>query len=400
VRASLRIGRFAGIPVGLHWSIAAIAAVLVISLSGTVLPSFFPGYGSPAYLVTAVVVAALFLASLIAHELGHSVVAIRNGVGVRGITLFALGGVAKLDGDADDPGAAARIAAAGPAVSVGIGLASLALAAGLSAIGAPTLMAGGVAWLGVINLTLAVFNLLPALPLDGGRILQALLWKRSGDRHLATISAATVGRYGGWALVLYGLWTTLNGGFGLWTMLIGGFVILTARAEELRARAARRQSRGGGGWNPWTLFDPPTPGPMGPTAGPSRPAGAPVGSPRGPSGVPPRDDGIDVGPGREATPGPAGDGSARQPGHQEQPGERQHRDPAGARRVGLGVTPSAGVAEAPPVGFVQGVQHRSEQRAGHPGPYRIVTGQVLIVGGAPQIDLRRLDPAQVVGRRR
>jgi Zn-dependent protease len=357
VRDSIRLGQFAGIPIGLHWSIGAIAAILVISLTGTVLPGFLPGYPSLAYLATAVVVAVLFIASIAAHELGHSVVAVRNGVQVQGITLFALGGVARLGGEAPDPGAAARIAAAGPAVSIAVGVAALGVAEALAVVGAPELIAGGMAWLGLINLSLAVFNLLPVLPLDGGRIFQALLWKRSGNRDRATITAATVGRLGGWGLVLLGLWQVLNGGFGLWTMLIGGFIIITARAEELRARVGRRFRS---------------------------------------------DRVIDVGPGREATPGgwAAPTPSARRPGHQEQAGEGHHGDPSGIRGIGLGVPPTAGVGEPPTVGGTQGVEDRPQHRSGHPGPYRIVTGQVLVVGGAPQIDLRRLQPPEIGDRRR
>lgn len=333
LRESIRLGRFAGVPIGLHWSVAVIVALLTISLSGTILPDYAPGYGSVNYLMVAVMTGGLFIASIAAHELGHSVVAVRNGVGVRGITLFALGGVARLDGEAPDAGAAARIAAAGPAVSVAIGLATLAVAEGLSVLGGPALAVAGVAWLGLINLVLAVFNLLPALPLDGGRLLQALLWKRSGDRDQATITAATVGRYGGWGLVLLGLWQTFQGGFGLWTMVIGGFLIMTARTEELRARIARRVGRSGpnpwgdpgrSGHNPWDGFRP--------------------------------DDGsvIDVGPGRERS----APGRSRRPGDQEQPGERQDGDIVGTRRIGLVISPFADLGEPLPVMGTEGVEDR------------------------------------------
>lgn len=243
MRPTVRLGQFFGIDVGLHWTIALIAVLLTTTLSGTVLPEFAPGHSPAAYLVTALVTAVLFMASIVAHEMGHSLVAIRDGIKVRGITLFALGGVASLEGEPASPGSAARVALAGPAVSIGVGAASMGLAIGASAVGLPGLVVAALVWLGVINLSLAVFNLLPALPLDGGRVLQAYLWRRRGDRHEATISAAKAGRWIGWGLVAFGFWEFTQGGNGLWTMLIGWFVLLTAKAEGLRARMERDQAR-------------------------------------------------------------------------------------------------------------------------------------------------------------
>jgi Zn-dependent protease len=259
MRDSVRLGKIAGIPIGLHWSIALITGLFTITLANNILPTAVPGYGSGLYLVVASIVAVLFLASIVAHELGHSVVAQTHGVGVSGITLFALGGVAKLQSEPRSPGAAAQIALAGPAVSVGIGIGGLIGAALAANLGVPTVLVGGLVWLGVINLAMAVFNLLPALPLDGGRALQAFLWKRTGDTHRATIKAANVGRYLGWALVAFGLWQFLGGSGGLWTALIGWFIVTSARAEAIRARfeLGRRD------WGPpmWIDLTRPHPGP-------------------------------------------------------------------------------------------------------------------------------------------
>ncbi len=238
MRPTIRLGTIFGIDIGLHWSIAVIGFVLVSALTGTVLPSLVPGLGATAYFLAAVATAALFLGSIIAHELGHSVVAQRNDVQVRGITLFALGGVAALEREPDDPGAAARIALAGPAVSVAIGLIALAASALVGSVGFGPLTTAAFTWLGIINLALAVFNMIPALPLDGGRVLQAVLWKRSGERHQATISAAKLGRWLGWAIVAFGLWQFTQSGTGLWTAMIGGFVVMSAKAESMRARWA------------------------------------------------------------------------------------------------------------------------------------------------------------------
>jgi Zn-dependent protease len=236
MRNSIRLGNVSGIPIGLHWSIAIIAGLFTMALTGTILPAAAPGFASAAYLTIALAVTAGLLTSIIAHELGHSLVAQRNNVGVSGITLFALGGVAKLEREPDDPGAAARIALAGPAVSVGIGVAALAAGFVASAAGVSALIAAGLTWLGVVNLSLAVFNMLPALPLDGGRALQAAMWKRSGDKDRATVSAASIGRYIGWAIVAFGAWQFVTGGSGLWTMIIGWFILSSAKAESMRAK--------------------------------------------------------------------------------------------------------------------------------------------------------------------
>lgn len=242
---SIRLGRISGIPIGLHWSIAIIAGIFTLSLASTILPASAPGFGGAVYVGTALAVTVALLASIVAHELGHSIVAQNNDVGVSGITLFALGGVAKLKSEPTNPGAAARIALAGPAVSVIIGLLALAAAAAAGFVSASAIIVAALTWLGLINLSLAVFNMLPALPLDGGRALQAALWKRSGDRDQATISAASVGRYIGWAIVAFGAWRFLTVGSGLWTMVIGWFILSSAKAESLQARFHQHRETAG-----------------------------------------------------------------------------------------------------------------------------------------------------------
>ncbi len=236
MRPTIRLGKISGIDIGLHWTIALIAFILVSSLTGSILPGWAPGYAGAGYFLAALATAVLFLGSIVAHELGHSIVAERNDVKVKGITLFGLGGVAALERDPDTPGAAARIAAAGPAVSVVVGVVSLILAGSLGVLGAPTLVTVSLTWLGFINLALAVFNMVPALPLDGGRVLQAALWKRGGERFQATMKAATWGRWIGWAIVAVGLWQFFTLGTGLWTALIGWFIASSAKAEGMRAR--------------------------------------------------------------------------------------------------------------------------------------------------------------------
>ncbi len=236
VRPTIRLGTLAGIPIGLHWSVVIIVGLVTIGLAGSLLPAAAAGYAEPLYTLTGLAVAVGLLASIVAHELGHALVARNNGIGTRAINLFALGGVAELDSEAQSPGAGARIALAGPAVSLVVGVGSLIAASAASFIGLPALVSAGLSVLGLINLVMAVFNMLPALPLDGGRVLQAALWRRSGDRERATISAAEVGRVLGWGLVAFGLWQFLAGAGGLWTMVIGWFVVSSAKAEAIRAR--------------------------------------------------------------------------------------------------------------------------------------------------------------------
>ncbi|HMF03437.1 MAG TPA: site-2 protease family protein [Acidimicrobiia bacterium] len=231
-RSSIRLGRIFGIPVGLDWSLLLIAGLLTLSLAGDQFPTEFPGEPTAVYWIVGLVAAGLFFASVLAHELAHSLVARRHGVEVDGITLWMLGGVAKLGGESPTAGAEFRIAGAGPATSVGLAALFGVSALIVSALGAPGLLGSALAWLALINGILAVFNLIPAAPLDGGRILSSLLWFHHGNRHRAAATAAQVGVVFGWLLIgLGGVGWLFGLGFGsLWTALIGWFLITAARA--------------------------------------------------------------------------------------------------------------------------------------------------------------------------
>jgi Zn-dependent protease len=242
MRASIRLGRFFGIPVGLSWSVLLIAGLLTFSLGATLLPASAAGYSDAVYYVAAVAAAVLFFGSLLAHELAHAVVARSHGVEVDGITLWLLGGVAQLRSEAPSARAELQIAAVGPATSL-----ALAAAFGIAALGAdifmlPALVVAVLAWLALINGVLAVFNLLPAAPLDGGRVLAGVLWASHGDRWRAAETAAKAGRVVGFGLIAFGLlgfFVPVPYG-GPWTALIGWFVVSTAAAEEAHARDKRR----------------------------------------------------------------------------------------------------------------------------------------------------------------
>jgi len=234
VTASLRFGRIAGIPVGASWSALLIAGLIAWSLAGSVLPAQAPGLAPAAYWLAGLAGAGLFLGSLLAHEVGHALVARRAGLRVRGITLWLLGGVAQLEDEPATPGDELRVALVGPAVSLALAIAfGLAALAG-SLVGLPAAAVAVAAWLAVGNAALAVFNLLPAAPLDGGRVLRGLLWRRHGSRVRASVTATQAGVWVGAGLVGYGLLGTFTGwGIGtLWTALVGWFLMSAARQER------------------------------------------------------------------------------------------------------------------------------------------------------------------------
>jgi Zn-dependent protease/predicted transcriptional regulator len=240
MRESVRLGSIAGIRIGLNFSVFVILAILVFGMATGRFPAIFPGRSPIAYVTAAIAAAVLFFLSLLAHELAHAVVARRNGVEVRGIVLWLFGGVAQLEGDPQTPGADFRIAAVGPATSVAVALVSGAVAAALVALGITGLVAGVFGYLAGVNVMLAVFNLVPAAPLDGGRILRAVLWAWRHDRVRAAVTAARAGRVFGYVLIALGFLQVAYGQglSGLWPVLIGLFLVNAATAEEQQARAS------------------------------------------------------------------------------------------------------------------------------------------------------------------
>lgn len=235
------LGTFRHMTIGVHWSLLVFGIFAVANLSGGILPALVPNYSGGVYLIVAILAAVGLFGSILLHELGHAVVAQNADVEVDGITLWLLGGVARLKSAPTTAGDAFRIAAAGPAVSVVLSILGGALAGTLQAVGASSIVVVLFAYLGIINLSLALFNLIPALPLDGGRIAQAYLWHRDGDRLDATIAAAKLGRGLGWVGVGIGLVQLFAGvGTGFWTILLAFFVLRGANTER---RAAEREKR-------------------------------------------------------------------------------------------------------------------------------------------------------------
>jgi Zn-dependent protease/CBS domain-containing protein len=230
VNPSVGLGRIAGIRIGVNWSWLVVFALIVWSLAVGVFPSQNPGLSDGAYIAMAVAAALAFFASLLLHELGHARQARREGMEIEGITLWLFGGVAQFKGAFPSAGAEFRIAIAGPLVSLGLGVVFVLLAA---LAGLPDAVDGVVAWLGYINLSLLVFNLLPALPLDGGRVLRSALWHFRGDLAWATRVAADVGRAFGFLFIATGIALLIfQGSFsGAWLAFIGWFLLQAASAE-------------------------------------------------------------------------------------------------------------------------------------------------------------------------
>jgi Zn-dependent protease/predicted transcriptional regulator len=222
----LTIFRLLGFDVKVHISWAAIALLIAWSLAKGYFPFVYPGLSVPIYWWMGASAASGLFLSIVIHELAHSVVAKRYGIRIKGITLFIFGGVAEMEEEPTSPGPEFRMAIAGPITSILLGAgfySSSVLGRGL---GWPVPLTGVLFYLGWINWILAVFNLIPAFPLDGGRVLRAYLWGRDGDLRRATRITSNIGAaFGAW-LIVFGGFVFLLGNFigGMWWFLIGLFL--------------------------------------------------------------------------------------------------------------------------------------------------------------------------------
>lgn len=236
---SYRIGRIAGIPVGVSPLWLVILALFTWSLGSDYYPERIAGIGSTGAYALGLASALLLFASILAHEFGHALVARRRGIEVQEIDLWLLGGVSRMSGEAHEPGDELRFAIAGPAVTAAIAACFGALALLLPA-STPAAVTALVEYEAFVNCLLLVFNMIPAFPLDGGRVLRSLVWRRKGDLAAATDTAAAVGRGFGYLLVVLGALELVAGApQGLWLAVIGFFVVTAAGAE---ARGAKIRS--------------------------------------------------------------------------------------------------------------------------------------------------------------
>jgi Zn-dependent protease len=228
--ASWQIATIRGIPIRLHWSLLLVFALLTVTLATAYLPGTEPDLGTGAAWGLAILSSVLFFVSLLLHELGHSVVAMRAGLPVDNITLFIFGGVASIRDEAKSAETELRIAAAGPLVS--LALAAVFGIVWLLVRGSDALAAAAF-WLAVINLVLALFNLLPGFPLDGGRVLRAIVWQVTGSQQRATQVALISGQIVAFGLMGVGALLALSGNFanGAWLIFIGWFLQNAAAAE-------------------------------------------------------------------------------------------------------------------------------------------------------------------------
>jgi len=246
MRSTIKLGKISGIEIGLHYSWFIIAALIVFSL-GEHFHQVNPEWGTGKIWITALVTAALFFVTLLLHELAHSLVAQRRGLRIRAITLFALGGVSQIEDDATDAKTEFWVAIAGPITSLMIGFGCLAIAMGLGwhrSTEPQTAVTGVLVWLGYINIALALFNMIPGFPLDGGRVLRSIIWGITKNADRSTRIAARIGQVVALLFILDGIWQFFSGaGFGgLWIAFIGWFLMDAAKAsyaevgvrEELR----------------------------------------------------------------------------------------------------------------------------------------------------------------------
>ncbi len=235
---TFRLGRILGIEVRLHPSWIFVFTLVVLQLALVGAPEGERQISEAARWTLAVIVALLFFTSVLLHELAHAVVARRHGLKVERVTLFIFGGAAALEQDAPDPRTEALVAAVGPLTNLVLGVLFLLPWLATHDAANELVRATGVLlfWLGVSNLILGIFNLVPGYPMDGGRLLRALLWSRSGDVARSTKIAATVGRGFAWTLIGVGFFVAIVADLvaGLWLAFIGWFLNLAATSDYRR----------------------------------------------------------------------------------------------------------------------------------------------------------------------
>lgn len=235
MESNIKLGRIFGIEIGLHYTWLLIALLIAFSLAAR-FQTLHPDWGNNMAWVTAMVTTVLFFASIVVHELSHAMVAKSRGLPVNSITLFALGGIAKIEKEAADAKTEFWMGIIGPITSAVLGLLFLGLSwllgwTALSEPGTPVLAM--LVWLGYINLMLAAFNMLPGFPMDGGRVMRAIVWWKTGNQARATRIASLIGLFLAFGFIVLGIISFFQGaGFGgLWIAFIGWFLLNAARSS-------------------------------------------------------------------------------------------------------------------------------------------------------------------------
>lgn len=232
MKENVRLGRIAGVAVGFSWTLLLFAGILALLLGSGRFPADAPGYTTTAYVLAGLFTAVAFLAGELAHEISHALVARKAGLKVDGIVLWLMGGYTRISDPPTTPAQEFRIAAAGPAVSLLLGIGCVLAATAAHAIGVSPLAVAVLKWLGVINVLLAVFNMLPGAPLDGGRVVHSAVWSRTGDKYRATRTASRAGGVLGMLLIGIGIFASAYVGLdGLWLAAVGFFLMIASKAE-------------------------------------------------------------------------------------------------------------------------------------------------------------------------
>ncbi len=229
-RHHIPLGRILGIPIGLDYSWFVIFALITWMLGGSYYPAEFKDWPPLLYWVMGAVTAIMLFASVLLHELGHSVVALRYKISVRSITLFLFGGVAQIGSEPPSATAEFFIASAGPLVSLALAILFYAVQPLVASLDP---LWGLAKYLAYINLSLVLFNLIPGYPLDGGRVFRAIVWAITGNLRRATLIAANVGRFFALLFIFIGVWQMFSGNFGggLWIAFIGWFLDSAASGQ-------------------------------------------------------------------------------------------------------------------------------------------------------------------------
>jgi Zn-dependent protease len=230
VSPSIRLGRLFGIEVGVNWSLIFIFVLVAWTVASRWLPQVAPGHSAATYWLVGVGAALLFYVGLLLHEMSHALVARRHGVKVAGITLWLFGGVARLEGETTSARVEALIAGIGPLTSFAVAGVSYVIAVLTNDV-----LTGAVfSWLFATNVALGLFNLVPAFPLDGGRLLSAALWWRSGSRQEGVHNAVRIGRVFAYLMIAAGVPVALTVDVfsGVWLAFIGWFLLSAGQQEE------------------------------------------------------------------------------------------------------------------------------------------------------------------------
>ena len=236
--ADVRLGSLAGVNIKINISWLIIVVLLTASLAIGWFPLAAPGLGVWLYWVAGALVTLVFFASVLAHELAHSIVARTRGIPVKSITLFIFGGVSDIEREPQSAGAEFQMAFVGPLTSLMIGIVVGLAAFVTSALGWPSLLVAALAYIGLGNVALGVFNLIPGFPMDGGRVLRSIIWKATGSLRKATRWAANVGQVVAVLMIFAGIWLFFSNDWvdGVWMGLIGLFILQAGRAEYTQVR--------------------------------------------------------------------------------------------------------------------------------------------------------------------